>query len=81
MRGVLRDEFEAHLHALESSGLLEGPAIWQPWNQFISAEDESAWSRAWLLGTLGAWFQESRRPLDVAPDTPDEQPNPESLLQ
>lgn len=81
MRGVLRDEFESHLHQLAGSGLLDRDAVWRPWNDLVTARDDSAWSRAWLMATLGAWLQQSQTPLNEATSAADDHPNHEGLLQ
>ncbi|HLK35467.1 MAG TPA: asparagine synthase C-terminal domain-containing protein, partial [Polyangiaceae bacterium] len=79
MRGVLRDEFESHLHGLAGSGWLDPKAVWGPWNEFITARDDSAWSRAWLLATLGAWYAQQERLSRTASESPgDSEP---ALLQ
>jgi asparagine synthase (glutamine-hydrolysing) len=81
MRGVLRDEFESHLRLLASSGMLEPKAVWGPWHQFIDAKDQSAWSRAWLMATLGAWLQQIQTPLSDASNVGEAPLNGEDLLQ
>lgn len=55
MRTSVRDEFESRIEVACSSGLLEPRAVRKTWDDFIVSRRDSGWSRAWLLGILGAW--------------------------
>lgn len=80
MCGVLRDEFESHMTTLARSGLLDPTTVWEPWNSFMSGHDTSAWSRAWLMATVGAWYGHSMQPLG-APASSDDHEICEGMLQ
>jgi hypothetical protein len=55
---------------LAASGLVEKKAVWKVWEQFITARDDSAWSRAWLLASLGAWRRQSESWVSTPPGNP-----------
>lgn len=62
MAGPLREEFEHRLTVLAAAGLVDPGAVQQVWQDFLVDRTGPTWSRAWLLGGLGAWLeQEGRR--------------------
>jgi asparagine synthase (glutamine-hydrolysing) len=61
MLGPLRGLFEDGLRMLRLSGLIEGPCIDQVWTDFIRNPSGPDWSRAWMLGVLGHWYERWRK--------------------
>jgi len=55
MRGSLRDEVEAALDGLCVSGLVEASTVRGTWRNFLAADRDAGWSRAWLLSALASW--------------------------
>jgi asparagine synthase (glutamine-hydrolysing) len=60
MTGSLREEFEHHLATLRTSGLVEADAVDAVWQDFLADAGGPTWSRAWMLGVLGAWLDARR---------------------
>ena len=56
MAGPLRGKFEHLLQVVSDSNLVEGAAVAAVWQDFLSDREGPTWSRAWLLGVLGAWL-------------------------
>ncbi len=73
MRGPLREVFESRIDAVATSGYVEPAGVRRVWERFLREPEGPAWSRAWLLGSLGEWFTRmsadagaSRRALEAA---------------
>ena len=60
MRGPLREMFEGRIETLCSSGHVDAEGVRAVWRRFLSEPEGPAWSRAWLLGILGEWFDRLR---------------------
>jgi asparagine synthase (glutamine-hydrolysing) len=56
MRGPLRDSFEARIEAVAQSGHVDPDGVRRVWERFLREPQGPAWSRAWLLGSLGEWL-------------------------
>ncbi|OSM02362.1 putative asparagine synthase [Magnetofaba australis IT-1] len=57
MRGPLRAPFEQWIDALKHSGALNPTLVEHEWRAFLDSSPQSGqWSRAWMLGVLGAWL-------------------------
>ncbi len=56
MTGHLRPYCEHLLQKICDSGEIEPSAAKRVWNDFLSEPCSPAWSRAWLLIVLGAWY-------------------------
>ena len=57
MCGPLRGQFESNLDILRASNYIEATAVTQVWQDFLAEPKGPTWSRAWMLGVLGAWLQ------------------------
>jgi len=60
MSGPLCEQFESLLDATRSSGLVNESAVSQVRDDFLADAEGPTWSRAWLLGVLGAWTNHQR---------------------
>jgi asparagine synthase (glutamine-hydrolysing) len=56
MTGHLRQYCEHLLQRICEWGEIEPSAVKRVWSDFLSEPDGPAWSRAWLLIVLGAWY-------------------------
>ena len=62
MAGPLRQEFEQYLDVVRSSGWVNPDGVSAVWKDFLVDQTGPTWSRAWLLGVLGAWImRESKK--------------------
>jgi asparagine synthase (glutamine-hydrolysing) len=57
MAGYLRERFESLLKTVKNSGLLEPAGVSAVWQDFFEDQTGPTWSRAWMLGILGAWLE------------------------
>jgi asparagine synthase (glutamine-hydrolysing) len=60
MSGPLRAQFEGYLDCLCLSETMEPTAVRSIWCEFLARGGEASWSRAWLLGVLGASLERGR---------------------
>jgi asparagine synthase (glutamine-hydrolysing) len=56
MVGPLREQFEEMLREVKNSGLVEASEVDRIWRDFLADQRATNWTRAWLLGVLGAWL-------------------------
>ena len=56
MAGPLRAKFEYLLQVVKDSNLVADAAVAAVWQDFLADQVGPTWSRAWLLGVLGAWL-------------------------
>lgn len=61
MAGPLREQFEGMLGEVKKSGLLDSSEVDRIWNDFLADQRATNWTRAWLLGVLGAWLARLRK--------------------
>ncbi|SIO55263.1 asparagine synthase (glutamine-hydrolysing) [Singulisphaera sp. GP187] len=65
MAGPLRDLFEGFIDATRRSGLVDPAGVDTIWRDFLAEPNGSTWSRAWIVGVLGAWLnRRSANPVD-----------------
>lgn len=57
MAGPLRELFEALLHTVKKSGLINPSGVSATWRDFHEEIIGPIWSRAWMLGVIGAWIE------------------------
>lgn len=57
MRGPLRAKCEDLVGTLTQAGILDGGFVRRTWDEFLSSAGGPIWSRAWMLGLLGAWLR------------------------
>lgn len=57
MTGPLREQFEYFLETLKQSGWVEPATVAKVWQDFLADTQGPSWSRAWMLGVLGAWLK------------------------
>ena len=60
MAGPLRELFEDLLNVTRQSGLVHPAGVTKIWDDFLKDQTGPTWSRAWLLGVLGAWLRKRR---------------------
>lgn len=59
MAGPLREKFEHLLRSVKDSGCLNPDGVSMVWQDFLADLRGPTWSRAWMLGVLGAWLKRS----------------------
>lgn len=61
MSGPLREQFDALLQRTRDSGVVSSRGVDTVWDAFLGDQQGPTWSRAWILGVLGAWLQQQQR--------------------
>ncbi len=57
MAGPLNENFVHLFDTLRRSGVVEPEAANEVWQDFLDDQQGPNWSRAWMLGMLGAWME------------------------
>jgi len=58
MSGPLREQFDGLLQRTRDSGMVSSRGVDAVWNAFLQDQKGPTWSRAWILGVLGAWLHQ-----------------------
>jgi len=59
MAGPLREQFQHLLQTTGESGAVAPGSVATVWQDFLQDIQGPTWSRAWMLGVLGAWIEQS----------------------
>ena len=60
MAGPLREQFEGMFGEVKRAGVVDDAAVDRVWRDFLADQRATNWTRAWLLGVLGAWLARTR---------------------
>jgi len=68
MAGPLRERFRELIETTRQSGSMAPEGVTATWEDFLRDRKGPTWSRAWLLGALGAWMDGCRKDRQTAAD-------------
>jgi len=57
MAGPLKEQFENLLKNVKESGIIDPIGVSATWQDFLEDQTVPTWSRAWMLGVIGAWIE------------------------